>query len=208
MPIRPCPRLLGTVAATTALATGLLAPRAASAHLVSTGFGPFYDGLGHFLLTPEDFLPVMALALLAGLAGAGLGRAVLYSLPAAWLTGGLLGLQSGGTLVPQVVTALVLLGLGLLVAADRRLPIGLGVALAGLLGLLHGIANGVALAAAGQGAPALLGICTALSIVLVLLAAEVVQLRQWWQRIAVRVGGSWIAASGMLLLGWTLKDGW
>jgi urease accessory protein len=208
MPIRPSTRLLGTVAATTALATGLLAPRAASAHLVSTGFGPFYDGLGHFLLTPEDFLPVMALALLAGLAGAGLGRAVLYSLPAAWLTGGLIGLQSGGTLVPPVVTALVLLGLGLLVAADRRLPIGLGVALAGLLGLLHGIANGVALAAAGQGAPALLGICTALSIVLVLLAAEVVQLRQWWQRITVRVGGSWIAASGMLLLGWTLKDGW
>jgi urease accessory protein len=208
MPIRPSTRLLGTVAAPTALVTCLLAPRAASAHLVSTGFGPFYDGLGHFLLTPEDFLPVMALALLAGLAGAGLGRAVLYSLPAAWLTGGLIGLQSGGTLVPPVVTALVLLGLGLLVAADRRLPIGLGVALAGLLGLLHGIANGVALAAAGQGAPALLGICTALSIVLVLLAAQVVQLRQWWQRIAVRVGGSWIAASGMLLLGWMLKDGW
>jgi urease accessory protein len=208
MPIRPGTRLLGTVAAPTALVTCLLAPRAASAHLVSTGFGPFYDGLGHFLLTPEDFLPVMALALLAGLAGAGLGRAVLYSLPAAWLTGGLIGLQSGGTLVPPVVTALVLLGLGLLVAADRRLPIGLGVALAGLLGLLHGIANGVALAAAGQGAPALLGICTALSIVLVLLAAEVVQLRQWWQRITVRVGGSWIAARGMLLLGWTLKDGW
>lgn len=189
------------------LVAGILAPRSASAHLVSTGLGPFYDGLGHFLLTPEDLLPVVALALLAGLAGAGLGRAVLYSLPAAWLAGGLAGLHLGGALVPPAVTALVLLGLGLLVAADRRLPMPAGMALACLLGLLHGYANGVAMAAAGLGAPALLGICTALLVVLALLAAHVVSLRRWWERTAVRVAGSWIAASGMLMLGWTLRDG-
>jgi urease accessory protein len=193
--------------AVTLVTLAVLAPREAGAHLVSTGLGPFYDGIGHFLLTPEDLLPVVALALLAGLAGAGPGRAVLYALPAAWLVGGLAGLQLGGAPVLPVLTALVLLGLGLLVAADRRLPAPMGVALASLLGLLHGYANGVAMATAGLGAAAVLGICTALLVVLALLAAQVVALRRWWERIAVRVAGSWIAASGMLMLGWTLKDG-
>src|SRR5271165_5320442 len=36
----------------------------AEAHLNSTGMGPFYDGLIHFLMSPEDIVPVLALALL------------------------------------------------------------------------------------------------------------------------------------------------
>jgi urease accessory protein len=43
----------------------------------STGLGPVYDGLLHFLLSPEDPLPVLALALLAGQRGAHYGRRVL-----------------------------------------------------------------------------------------------------------------------------------
>jgi hypothetical protein len=31
--------------------------------------GPIYDGLMHFLTSPEDFIPVLALSLLAGLRG-------------------------------------------------------------------------------------------------------------------------------------------
>jgi urease accessory protein len=38
-------------------------------------------------------------------------------------------------------------------------------------------------------------------------AAFVVQLRAGWARIAVRVAGSWIAASGLLLLGWAARGG-
>src|SRR5437764_12664206 len=45
----------------------------ADAHLNSTGVGPFYDGLMHFLMSPEDIVPVLALALLAGLRGAAYG---------------------------------------------------------------------------------------------------------------------------------------
>ncbi len=56
------------------LATGmvvLLWPWYAEAHLVTTGLGPVYDGVGHLMLTPEDLVPVIALALFAGLRGAG-----------------------------------------------------------------------------------------------------------------------------------------
>ena len=28
----------------------------AEAHLVTTGLGPIYDGIGHFFLTPEDVI--------------------------------------------------------------------------------------------------------------------------------------------------------
>src|ERR1039457_3005757 len=54
--------------------TVAMCPVPAEAHLNSTGMGPVYDGLMHFLTSPEDFAPVLALALLAGLRGASYGR--------------------------------------------------------------------------------------------------------------------------------------
>jgi hypothetical protein len=105
------------------MVAGTLAPGEASAHLVSIGLGPFYDGLGHFLLTLEDLLPVATLALLTGLAGARLGRFVRFVLPAAWLAGGLAGHALGaGPVTSPAITALVLLGLGVLVAAPGAMP--------------------------------------------------------------------------------------
>ncbi len=47
-----------------------LFPLTAEAHLNSTGMGPVYDGLMHFFMSPEDLVPVLALALLSGLRGA------------------------------------------------------------------------------------------------------------------------------------------
>ena len=76
----------------------LLWPAAAHAHLVSTGFGPFYDGVTHLVMSPDDLLAVLALALLSGLLGARHGRAALFTLPATWLIGGLVGVQLERTL--------------------------------------------------------------------------------------------------------------
>src|ERR1700732_3770000 len=73
------------------LAITLIAAPSAHAHLMNTGFGPFNDGLTHLFVTPEDLLPVIALALLAGLRGPRFGRAVLFALPAACLGGTLAG---------------------------------------------------------------------------------------------------------------------
>ena len=41
----------------------LLYPHNAEAHLVTTGLGPIYDGISHFALSPEVWVPVLALAL-------------------------------------------------------------------------------------------------------------------------------------------------
>ena len=70
----------------------LAAPSTAQAHLMNTGLGPFYDGLAHLFASPDDLLPVIALALLAGLRGPQSGRAVLFVLPVAWLMGSFAGL--------------------------------------------------------------------------------------------------------------------
>ena len=70
----------------------LVLPATAHAHLVNTGLGPFYDGVSHFALTPEDLLPALALSLFAGLRGMRTGRLALFALPGAWFAGGLMGL--------------------------------------------------------------------------------------------------------------------
>jgi hydrogenase/urease accessory protein HupE len=77
--------------------------------------------------------------------------------------------------------------------------------LALVLGLLHGYLNGSAMAQAKLGALGLTGIVTTLFVVVALAAALVVALRSPWARVAVRVAGSWIAAIGLLLLGWSLR---
>jgi hydrogenase/urease accessory protein HupE len=183
----------------------LLLPDTAHAHLVTTGLGPLYDGISHLFLSFEDLLPVVAIALLAGLNGPGAGRIALFVVPTAWLLGGLAGHWTGTPLVPGTVTAASFLVLGGLTAADRRLPAAAVTALSAALGVLHGWLNGAGIAEAGREALGLVGIVSAVFVVVALLAAFVVWLRPPWTRVAVRVAGSWIAAIGLLLLGWGLR---
>jgi hydrogenase/urease accessory protein HupE len=184
----------------------LAAQRPAEAHLVTTGLGPVYDGLVHLAVTPEDLVPAIALAALAGLQGSAHGRRVLFTLPAAWLLGGLLGLSlHGGTSTLATTASFVLLGA--LVATDTRLPLMATTALAVLLGLLHGGLNGSVMARPGLGALSLLGIAAGVFILAALVTSLVVPLRAAWARVAVRVVGSWIVAVGLLQLAWALRAG-
>jgi hydrogenase/urease accessory protein HupE len=172
---------------------------------MNTGFGPFYDGLLHLFVTPEDLLPVVALALLGGLGGPRLGRTVLLVLPAVWLVGVVAGLLLAVPLGSTIMTAAVTVLLGVLVAVGRTLPVGVIAVLAIGLGLLHGSQNGIELATARASATSALGVATALFVVVALLAGQVVTLRTGWTRVVVQVAGSWIAAIGLLMLGWSAR---
>jgi len=184
---------------------GLLLPATAHAHLVNTGLGPLYDGVSHFALTPEDFLPALALALLAGQRGSRAGRLALFTLPGAWLAGGVGGLAFPTINSATALTTISFLMLGGLVAAEARLRPSWVAGLAIVVGLVHGYLNGAAMSQAKLGALGLVGIVTALFVAVVLAAAMVVAIRAPWGRIAVRVAGSWIVAIGLLLLGWSLR---
>jgi hydrogenase/urease accessory protein HupE len=175
------------------------------AHLNSTGMGPFYDGLMHFLMSPEDIIPVLALALLAGLRGANYGRRTLFVLPTAWLLGALAGLTAAAANPHPFAASAWFLLLGGLLAADAKLSLRLTTALAALLGLYHGYLNGTGMGLFETAAVAVVGLVFAVFVLIALAAALVVRLQAHWARIAVRVAGSWIAASGLLMLGWAVR---
>jgi urease accessory protein len=178
-------------------------PAPAEAHLNSTGMGPIYDGLMHFMMSPEDLVPTFALALLAGLRGAAYGRRAAFTLPVAWLVGSLFALTAAATAGSAVLSSLWFLLLGGLVIADAKLPLSAMTALAALCGLVHGYLNGTGMGQSGFAVAAVVGLTFGVFVLIVLAAAFVVQLRAYWARIAVRVAGSWIAASGLLMLGWS-----
>ena len=181
-------------------------PVSAEAHLDSTGMGPIYDGLLHFATSPEDLVPVLALGLWAGLRGAGHGRRTLFAVPGAWLLGGLLGSASAAASAGALPAPFWFLLLGGLLAADAKLSLRATTALAAALGLAHGHANGSGMGASGSTAVALLGLVSGVFALVAIAAAFAVPLRAAWARIAVRVAGSWIAASGLLLLGWAVRS--
>ncbi len=190
-----------------ALAAGLAFSPAAHAHLVTTGLGPVYDGIGHFFLSPDDVGAALAVALLAGLRGPASGRLAVIALPLAWLLGGV-----AGDLAPtpgssaEIASAVSLLILGILVASDLALPLAALTAIAALAGAAHGFFNGTALREAGGPTAALqlVGITLTLVVLATVGAALAVSARRPVPRIIIRVSGSWIAATGLLLLGWTL----
>jgi hydrogenase/urease accessory protein HupE len=183
----------------------MLSAAPAEAHLNSTGMGPVYDGLMHFLTSPEDLVPALALALLAGLRGAAYGRRASLTLPAAWLVGSLFGLTAAATAGSAVLSSLWFLLLGGLVIADAKLSLHVMTGLAALLGLVHGYLNGTGMGHSWLAVVALIGLTSGVFVLIVLAAAFVVKLRANWARIAVRVAGSWIAASGILMLGWSFR---
>jgi hydrogenase/urease accessory protein HupE len=186
-----------------AIFAAILQPSFASAHLVTTGLGPVYDGIGHLVMTPEDLIPAIALALYAGLRGTAPGRRALFILPLAWFVGGLVGVFVEGIPTLSFAPASIFI-LGVLVAADIKLPNSLFTVVVLVVGFAHGVLNGVALKN-GPGILGLIGIMATLFVLVALISALVVSLKKPWMRIVVRVGGSWVAAIGILMFGWMFR---
>ena len=182
----------------------VMSTRTAEAHLASTGLGPIYDGISHLVLTPEDLACVLGMSLLAGLNGPVAARLALFAFTAAWLIGGISGFAVGYSFISSL-TAGTLLVVGGLAAADRRLPNAWTTALAVGIGFVHGSLNGAAIAEAQRESLALIGIVSAVFVVVTLCAALVISSRAAWLRVVFRVAGSWIAAIGLLMLGWSLR---
>lgn len=179
----------------------------ARAHLVETGFGAFYDGIAHIALTPSDLLVVVALALLAGQRGTRAARWALLALPVTWLVGGVVGASlSAGAALP-LLTTLTFGVAGALIALNVKLPAAGVALLAVAAGLIHGFVNGGTMVPGGAGPLALAGAVTAAFWLFAVLAAQVATLRVGWPQIAVRVAGSWLAAAGILMLGWLARFG-
>lgn len=181
-----------------------LIPGAAFAHDLSDRYGVFLDAAIHPLTEIDHVLAFFALGLLAGQQGTPAARRSV----AAFIAGLLLGVVLS-TILPVSPDALRFLGglnlaslfvLGALAAAALRLPSWLVAFLAALFGASHGLENGLDLAGALSVLSAV-GILAAGLVAAAPVAVLVVRLRAGWQRVAVRVAGSWVAAIGLIVLG-------
>jgi hydrogenase/urease accessory protein HupE len=178
----------------------------AHAHLVSTDLGPFYDGVAHPLVTPEDLLTILGLAFLAAWGGPRAGRRLLVSLSGGWCIGlvAAFGFVQGEWQVPLATAALVLL-LGVLGLLRAAVPEGVLATAAGIIGLMRGAMNGSGVGAVDGQWLSVLGIATSVFALVVLLTGLCVFLEKRGVSIVLRVGASWVAAIGLLMLGWELR---
>jgi hydrogenase/urease accessory protein HupE len=185
----------------------LFLPRDASAHLVTTGAGPFYDGIAHFFLSFDEILPIIGLALFTGLRGPKYGRWNAAIISFAWFIGGIAGLSFPMQQPPSLLSSLLMLLPGILLASDWKLSVRIALAFSALVGLVLGFLNGALVAGSGSnsGPLTMIGASASVLILSIFGSALAVVLSTGWTRIALRVAGSWLAALGLLALGWALK---
>jgi urease accessory protein len=176
------------------------APEHAFAHAPVQGIGGFYGGLLHPLLVPAQALALFALGLLAGQQEPR-RRKIIMMLFAAALVAGIAAIVAAIAVTEATAVLYALAALsGILVALARPLPI----IVSGAIALVTGAAiafdsvpdeismSASLLALAGTGIGAFL---------LMMLVADVSAAgTRAWQRIAVRILGSWTAASAALVL--------
>ena len=176
------------------------------AHLVQTGFGGFYDGMAHSVVTPEDAMVMVALALLSALGGKEQARLLVVAVPLDWFVAGGCALVFPSVLPPPLATTISFGLVGLLVALNQQLPKPVFLVLAILVACLHGAANGGAMRESELGWLGLAGSCVAVFVVVSLLSACLAGIVKPPARVAVRVGGSWLVAIALLMIGWTIRS--
>jgi urease accessory protein len=169
----------------------------AAAHAVF-GITGFAGGLLHPLLVPAHLMAVAALGLLIGQQGWGTSVSIVYAV-AVCAGLGTIALGIVPTLAEETLLAAAA-AIGLLVAWAWPVlwPVGAGLAaVAGFALALDSPPEAISLTEANL---MLLGTALSATALLVAVAWLVSRLRRHWQRIGVRIVGSWIAASAILVL--------
>ena len=103
-------------------------------------------------------------------------------LPVAWLAGSFAGRFSPVPLTLPALTAALTVILGGLVAADRPLSVTIVAGCGLLLGLLHGVLNGIEFAKQHAITSSSVGVAVALFVVVSLLAGQATTVRAAWAR--------------------------
>jgi urease accessory protein len=175
----------------------------ALAHAPIKGIGTFYNGVLHPVLVPAHLLLVVALGLLLGQHAPQLSRWGWFAFVAAfWI--GLAAGQMFGAAVPQAV----LLALALIAGGLVALGLSVGASLVAVLTAAAGV--GIGLDSSPDGVQqremwlALSGTAVGGVLLLSYVGGIAAYLARPWQRIGIRVAGSWTAASAGIVLALTL----
>ena len=184
----------------------LALPASASAHTVVSGVGDFFGGVLHPLTTPAHVL------LLLGL-GIYLGQQVPLKLKASLfvfvtVSALALGLTTTGlvkTVPPPLIIGLALLA-GVLVALEIPPATWISRGLFALAALAIGLDSAVETGTGWVVVKTLLGTWTGLIIIVADVAFYSSKFTKWqWQRVGLRVAGSWITAASLMILAFALR---
>jgi urease accessory protein len=184
----------------------------AEAHIIASRLGDFYTGAVHPLTELQDLVLWLAMGVLAGSLGAARGRWLVLVLPLGLLAGLVLDLSFGLVSVRPAADAAMILVLGLLLAAATRIPTALLCALAFGLAVMHGAANAADLAPETNRLLFAAGLACAGYAAITLIMALTLTFRPdagpsiEWRGIAIRAFGGWIAAIGLMMVGFALAS--
>ena len=188
------------------VASLLALPATASAHTVVSGVGDFFGGVLHPLTTPAHVLLLLGLGLY-------LGQQVPFKLktslavfvPVSALALGLTNTGLVKTVPPTLIIGLALLA-GVLVATETPPADWLSRGLFALAALALGLDSAVETGAGLVVLKTLLGTWTGLIIAVADIAFYSSKFAKWrWQRVGLRVAGSWITAASLMILAFALR---
>jgi urease accessory protein len=154
-----------------------------------------------------------AMGVLAGSLGASRGRWLVLAFPLGLLAGLVLGRATGFVSAGPAADAGMILVLGLLLAAAARIPTALLCAIAFGLAVMRGAANAGDLGpetdrllfAAGLACAGYAAITLTMALTLAFRRAEA-GTSMAWRGIAVRAFGGWIAAIGLMMVGFAFAS--
>lgn len=179
-----------------------LIPSAVYAHDGSNvPFGGFLSGLVHPVLGFDHLLAMLSVGILSAQIG---GRAI-WTVPATFVSvmalGGALGLIDIGLTSTEMGIAASLVLLGLIIAAERKLPILLAMAGVGFFAIFHGYAHGTEMPTTAEPVLYAAGFLTGTA--LIHIAGLIIgDIARHYERgkVILRVGGGLIALVGVFFI--------
>jgi urease accessory protein len=184
----------------------------AEAHIIASRLGDFYTGALHPLTDLQDIILWGAMGVLGATLGAARGRWLVLVFPLGLLAGLALGQYFGIIPMRSTVDAGMVLVLGLLLATAVRIPTVVLCALAFALAVIRGAANATdigpetdrLLFAAGLACGGYAVITLVMALVLAFRGADTGALT--WRKITLQALGGWIAAIGLMMVGYGLAS--
>jgi urease accessory protein len=195
------------------IATLVASAQAADAHIVASRLGDFYTGALHPLTDLQDLILWVAMGVLAGSLGAAKGRWLVLVFPLGLLAGLILQRASGSVSPVPAADAGMILVLGLLLAASARIPTAMLCVIAFGLAVMRGAANAgdvgpdtnLLLFAAGLACVGYAAITLTMAVTLAFRRPDA-GASMAWRGIAIRALGGWIAAIGLMMVGFAFAS--
>ena len=162
-------------------------------------FGGFLAGLVHPVLGYDHFLAMLSVGILSAQIG---GRAI-WTVPATFVgvmaVGGALGLMGTGFQYVELGIAFSLIILGIVIAAERKLAVGLAMTAVGIFATFHGYAHGSEVPTTAQPLLYALGFLTGTALIHVLGVVIGDIARHYEQgKLILRGGGAIVAFIGVM----------